>query len=148
METIEGKILLESGHAAWYRRMGAGERLPLLVLHGGPGAGHDYLEPLEKMGEERPVIFYDQLGCGNSDQPDDRSLWCLDRFVQEIDEVRRALELARRSFPMSRQGVADVKPVGFVAHENVVRRLAPGIIVQCTKRSYRNFSLRIDPWQA
>lgn len=95
METTEGKILLESGHAVWYRRVGTGERLPLLVLHGGPGAGHDYLEPLQNLGEERPVIFYDQLGCGKSDQPDDCSLWRLDRFVQEIDEVRRALGLGR-----------------------------------------------------
>ena len=62
METIEGKILLESGHAVWYRRVGTGERLPLLVLHGGPGAGHDYLEPLEKMEASPAVLPHEPAG--------------------------------------------------------------------------------------
>ena len=91
----EGKIQLKSGHRIWYRRVGSGDAVPLLILHGGPGSGHDYLEPLEKLANARPVIFYDQLGCGKSDQPDDRSLWRLDRFVEEIDEVREALNLRR-----------------------------------------------------
>jgi proline iminopeptidase len=49
--------------------------IPLLVLHGGPGAPHDYLEPLAALADERPVIFCDQLGCGASDRLNDRSLW-------------------------------------------------------------------------
>ncbi len=89
----EGKIQLKSGHRIWYRRVGSGAAVPLLILHGGPGSGHDYLEPLEKLAPARPVIFYDQLGCGKSDQPDDRSLWRLDRFVEEVDDVREALNL-------------------------------------------------------
>jgi len=82
------------GHRVWYRRVGSGG-IPLLLLHGGPGAGHDYLEPLEALARDREVIFYDQLGCGRSDQPDDRSLWRIDRFVREIDTVRAALGLER-----------------------------------------------------
>jgi proline-specific peptidase len=82
------------GHRVWYRRVGSGG-IPLLLLHGGPGAGHDYLEPLEGLAREREVIFYDQLGCGRSDRPDDRSLWRIDRFVREIDTVRAALGLER-----------------------------------------------------
>lgn len=92
MKSQEGKISVELGHQIWYRRVGNGE-IPLLTLHGGPGAGHDYLETLEGLATERPVIFYDQLGCGKSDQPDDKSLWRIDRFVAEIDIVRRALGL-------------------------------------------------------
>ena len=65
----------------------------MLILHGGPGAGHDYLEPLESLAADRAVIFYDQLGCGKSDQPDDRSLWAMERFVTEVDTVRRSLGL-------------------------------------------------------
>lgn len=61
----------------WYRRCGSGPGLPLLTLHGGPGAGHDYLEPLEALGDEREVTFYDQLGCGRSDIPDDDGLWVI-----------------------------------------------------------------------
>ena len=91
MRDEEGKIGV-SGHRVWYRRVGEGG-IPLLLLHGGPGAGHDYLEPLAGLAESRTVIFYDQLGCGRSDQPDDPSLWRIERFVQEVDTVRDALGL-------------------------------------------------------
>ena len=92
MNTEEGKISVESGYQIWYRRIGDGG-IPLLILHGGPGAGHDYLETLGDLAIDRPVIFYDQLGCGKSDQPDDRSLWQMARFVAEVDIVRQALGL-------------------------------------------------------
>lgn len=92
MDVEEGTIEVEQGYQIWYRRMGAGG-IPLLILHGGPGAGHDYLESLAGLAVDRPVIFYDQLGCGKSDQPDDRSLWRIERFVAEVDTVRRALGL-------------------------------------------------------
>lgn len=62
-------------------------RPPLWVLHGGPGVPHDYLEPLEELADERPVIFYDQLGCGNSEKPLDEALWVLPRFVEELDAL-------------------------------------------------------------
>lgn len=88
-------ITLKSGHRIWYKIVGAGKAIPLLTLHGGPGAGHDYLEPLEALAAERPVIFYDQLGCGKSDKPDARALWTIERFADEIDEVRSALGLDR-----------------------------------------------------
>jgi len=89
----EGELKLLDGYRIWYRRVGTGTGTPLLVLHGGPGAGHDYLEPLEVLATERPVIFYDQLGCGRSEKPDDPSLWRVERFVREVDEVRRGLGL-------------------------------------------------------
>lgn len=92
MKSEEGKIRVENGYQIWYRRVGNGG-IPLLILHGGPGAGHDYLEPLGELATDRPVIFYDQLGCGKSDQPDDRSLWQMERFVAEVDTVRQALGL-------------------------------------------------------
>jgi proline-specific peptidase len=91
MKSEEGKINVD-GYQIWYRRVGNGG-IPLLTLHGGPGAGHDYLQPLERLATDRPVIFYDQLGCGNSDQPDDRSLWRLERFVAEVNTVRQSLGL-------------------------------------------------------
>lgn len=83
------------GHRVWYRRVGGGPGLPLLLLHGGPGAGHDYLEPLQGLARDREVIFYDQLGCGRSDRPDDPSLWRIERSVREVDTVRSALGLER-----------------------------------------------------
>jgi len=88
-------IRLRNGHRVWTRVIGAGPRTPLLLLHGGPGAGHDYLEPLAALADERPVVFYDQLGCGRSDIPDNPALWTIERFADEIDEVRAALGLTR-----------------------------------------------------
>jgi len=93
--TKEGTIAVTGGDV-WYRIVGVDSpSVPLLVLHGGPGAGHDYLEPLGALGDERPVVFYDQLGCGRSDIPDDESLWRVDRFVDEVAAVRQSLGLDR-----------------------------------------------------
>jgi proline iminopeptidase len=90
----EGFVAVSSGRI-WWRSVGSGSRTPLLLLHGGPGAGHDYLESLGALAADRPVIFYDQLGCGRSDKPDDASLWRIGHFVGEIDALRRALKLDR-----------------------------------------------------
>jgi L-proline amide hydrolase len=81
----------------WYKTVGEQRspgRLPLLCLHGGPGGTHDYLEPLEDAARQgRQVVFYDQLGSGNSDHPNDPSLWTVPLFVEELGVVRRALGL-------------------------------------------------------
>lgn len=85
------------GYRTWYHIVGNEEepgKLPLLVLHGGPGASYDYLEPLEAMANSgRRVIFYDQLGGGNSDHPNNPSMWTVELFVEELDAVRNALAL-------------------------------------------------------
>lgn len=117
MDTEEGTIEVD-GHRVWFRRVGAGGT-PLLTLHGGPGAGHDYLEPLEALAGERPVVFYDQLGCGRSDRPDDRSLWHIERFVAEVDKVRQALGLQRIHLLGQSWG-------GWLAIEYMLRR-PPGV---------------------
>ena len=69
----EGYIPVTGGKV-WYRIVGTGKGTPLLVLHGGPGVPSYYLNPLAALGDDRPVVFYDQLGCGRSDQPADTSL--------------------------------------------------------------------------
>jgi proline-specific peptidase len=91
----EGFIEVPGGRV-WYARLGSGDATPVLLLHGGPGAGHDYVAPLgEALAADRPVVMYDQLGCGRSEAPDDVSLWTVDRFVEELDAVRAALGLDR-----------------------------------------------------
>lgn len=99
MHEQTGYISVVNGHRVWYRIVGGGgsyETTPLLVLHGGPGCPHDYLENLAALAsEQRRVIFYDQLGCGRSDLPDDLSLWTVERFTDEIGIVREALGLER-----------------------------------------------------
>jgi proline iminopeptidase len=82
-----------TGGRIWYEVVGEGSNTPLLVLHGGPGFPHDYLEPLQDLADERPVVFYDQLGCGNSDRPSDLSLWNIERFAEELMLLREHLGL-------------------------------------------------------
>jgi len=85
-----------TGGSVWTARLGPSEGTPVLLLHGGPGAASYYMIPLaERLAEHRPTIVYDQLGCGRSDQPDDTSLWTVDRSVEEVDQVRAALGLER-----------------------------------------------------
>ncbi|WPL16524.1 Proline iminopeptidase [Thiorhodovibrio winogradskyi] len=95
----ERRVAVEHGNHVWTCCIGGGaerERTPLLILHGGPGLPHDYLRNLDALASERQrVIFYDQLGCGRSDQPDEPERWQLPRFVAEIDLVRAALGLER-----------------------------------------------------
>jgi proline-specific peptidase len=83
------------GGMVWYRTVGSGPGLPLLVLHGGPGAGSEYLHVLGALGAERTVVFYDQLGGGRSEAPDLPQLWRPERFVAELAAVRRMLGLGR-----------------------------------------------------
>ena len=80
----------------WTKEVGRG-RIPVLILHGGPGFNHFYLECLEDFLPSAGVRFwyYDQLGCGFSDQPQDSALWTLDRYLEEVEEVRRGLKLER-----------------------------------------------------
>lgn len=89
----EGNISVNGGKV-WYRIVGADKKkIPVIVLHGGPAATHYYLEPLEALADERPVIFYDQLGCGLSDKTNDKSFWTIEHFIKELAEVRAALNL-------------------------------------------------------
>src|SRR5215475_5076592 len=98
--TIKEGYIPFKGYQTWYRIVGDGEqpgKLPLLCLHGGPGACHDYLESLDAMADTgRRVIYYDQLGCGNShidvSKPE---MWTIPLYVEEVDVVRQALGLER-----------------------------------------------------
>src|SRR5262245_47113538 len=100
-KTAAPTMVDETGHAdvpggkVWWRRVGSGPKTPLLLLHGGPGCGHNYLLPMKALADDRPVIFYDQLGCGLSDAPEDDKLYTIPRSVEEVDAVRKALKLDR-----------------------------------------------------
>jgi proline-specific peptidase len=94
----EGRIPYAGGET-WYQVVGDSEKpgkLPLVCLHGGPGALHDYLEPLGSLAETgRRVVFYDQLGCGKSWLEADPSMWTVELYVDELRTVREALGLDR-----------------------------------------------------
>jgi len=77
----------------WTKRFGNNSRIKVLLLHGGPAATHQYMEVFESFFPKEGFEFYeyDQLGCGNSDKSADTSLWVLDRFVEEVEQVRQAI---------------------------------------------------------
>jgi len=95
----EGRIAF-GGSETWYRVVGDAHepgKLPLLCLHGGPGATWHHMEPYQQLAEGRRAIFYDQIGCGNSPvtTPHDPSMFTFDLFVREVAAVREALDLPR-----------------------------------------------------
>lgn len=95
MKTPAEYIVDVPGGRVWTGIYGDGNSTPLLVLHGGPGMPSYYLEPVTGLADERPVILYDQLGCGRSDRPDNTSLWTASRAVAEVEAVRQGLGLGR-----------------------------------------------------
>ena len=84
----------------WTKRVGNNPDLKVLLLHGGPGCTHEYLEACDSYLPAAGVeyYYYDQLGSGRSDQPEDPTLWELDRFIDEVEQVRLALGLGRGNF--------------------------------------------------
>jgi L-proline amide hydrolase len=88
-----------AGHRTWYRLVGepGGPVVPLVLLHGGPGGTHDYLEPFERLATNgRAIVFYDQLGAGRSTHLRDKSadFWTVDLYLAELDNLLRHLSLA------------------------------------------------------
>ncbi len=84
----------------WTKRFGNNPRIKVLLLHGGPGATHEYFECFESFFPQEGIefIYYDQLGSAYSDQPKDRDLWETGRFVEEVEQVRMALGLDSTNF--------------------------------------------------
>ena len=75
----------------WYKKSGSGTGTPVILLHGGPGFNSFYLKPLEALGDDRPVVRYDQLGAGKSGPMADTSQMTIAHFVRELDSLRAAL---------------------------------------------------------
>ncbi|MDX2058482.1 MAG: proline iminopeptidase-family hydrolase [Gemmatimonadales bacterium] len=84
----------------WTKRVGNNPRIKVLLLHGGPGFTHEYFEAADSYfpGAEVEYYYYDQLGSYYSDQPADTSLVNLDRFIEEVEQVRQALGLGKDNF--------------------------------------------------
>jgi proline iminopeptidase len=84
----------------WTKRFGNNPRIKVLLLNGGPGATHEYFECMESFLPQEGIefIYYDQLGCGNSDNPKDTAMWSLPRYVEEVEQVRQALNLTKGNF--------------------------------------------------
>jgi proline iminopeptidase len=74
------------------QKVGSG-KIKMLILHGGPGGTHEFYENFPKLLKDVEIYFYDQLGSYYSDQPKDTSIWNIDRFADEVEEVRKGLGL-------------------------------------------------------
>lgn len=87
-------ITLDNGYRVWTKRVGHGP-IKILTLHGGPGCTHEYFECFEDFfpKDQFQIILYDQLGSYHSDQPKDTSLWKVERFCEEVEQVRKTLGL-------------------------------------------------------
>ncbi|OTA98511.1 hypothetical protein M426DRAFT_109244 [Hypoxylon sp. CI-4A] len=107
----EGEVDFDAPNAGkpcktWYKIIGTlgSGRPPLVALHGGPGAGHEYLEPLVDIYEQHgiPVVFYDQIGCGRSthlrEKKNDASFWTFDLFIRELENLIDHLKLEENGF--------------------------------------------------
>jgi proline iminopeptidase len=94
IDTPKGKF------SVWTKRTGNNPRIKVLLLHGGPAATHEMFEIFDSYfpGEGIEYYYYDQLGSAYSDQPDDIALWNVDRFVDEVEQVRTALKLDKDDF--------------------------------------------------
>src|SRR5262245_42772810 len=84
----------------WTKRVGSNPTIKVLLLHGGPGVTHEYLEAFDSYFPAAGIeyYYYDQLGSFYSDQPDEPDLWDLPRFVEEVEQVRRWLGLDAKNF--------------------------------------------------
>jgi proline iminopeptidase len=102
-------------YQVWVKRVGNNPALRVLLLHGGPGSTHEYLEACDSYLPAAGVeyYYYDQLGSGFSDQPDEPSLWELDRFVDEVEQVRDALGLSRENFVLYGQSWGGILAIEY-----------------------------------
>jgi len=113
-------------YQVWVKRIGNNPRLRVLLLHGGPGSTHEYLEACDSFLPAAGVeyYYYDQLGSGFCDQPDEPSLWELDRFVDEVEQVRQALGLDRDNFVLYGQSWGCMLGLEYaLAHQQHLRGL-------------------------
>jgi proline iminopeptidase len=87
-------------YKVWTKRVGNNPKIKVLLLHGGPSATHEYFESFDSFFPQEGIeyYYYDQLGSYYSDQPTDSSLWTIERFVEEVEEVRKALGLDQSNF--------------------------------------------------
>jgi proline iminopeptidase len=102
----------------WTRRVGSNPDLKVLLLHGGPGATSELYECFDTRFPAAGIEYYhyDQLGSFRSDQPDDASLWDLDRFVDEVEQVRQALGLHQGNFVLLGQSWGGLLAMEYAVH--------------------------------
>ncbi len=132
METPKGTFNV------WTQRCGSSPSKKLLLLHGGPGATHEYFRSFDDYliaDGEIEYIYYDQLGSHLSDNPADRSLWTIDRFVDEVEQVRTALELGPENFFLLGHSWGGILAMEYaLAHQEALKGLIiSNMMADCVK---------------
>jgi proline iminopeptidase len=110
----------------WTKRVGNNPRIKVLLLHGGPAATHEYWEALDSYFPAAGIeyYYYDQLGSHYSDQPDIPSLWEIPRFVDEVEQVRKALGLGKDDFYLVGHSWGGILAVEYaLAHQEHLKGL-------------------------
>jgi proline iminopeptidase len=113
-------------YRVWTKRTGNNTSTKMLLLHGGPGATHEYLLAFDSFLPRAGVeyYYYDQLGSGWSDRPDDPSLWTIERYVDEVEQVRVALGLTSENFVLYGQSWGGVLAIEYaLAHPQHLKGL-------------------------
>ncbi len=139
IDTPKGKFRV------WTKRIGNNPRLKVLLLHGGPAVPHDYLEAMDSFlpGEGAEYYYYDQLGAGNSDRPDDNSLWTLDRFVDEVEQVRSALGLTKANFCLFGQSWGGLLAMEYALHHQDALKCMIVSNMMASVPAYNDYAKRV-----
>ena len=126
----------------WTKRTGNSSRMKLLLLHGGPGGTHELFEPFEQFLPTEGIEFYyyNQLGSFSSDKPSENSLWTIERFVDEVEQVRKALGLNKDNFYLLGHSWGGILALeyAFAYQQNL-----KGLIISnmmCSAHDYANYA--------
>ncbi|MGB8874966.1 MAG: proline iminopeptidase-family hydrolase [Solirubrobacteraceae bacterium] len=123
----------------WTHRVGTNPDLKVLLLHGGPGASDELYECFDVWFPREGIeyYYYDQLGSFRSDQPDDPSLWTLERFVDEVEQVREALGLDHSNFVLLGQSWGGLLALEYAVHH---RQRLKGLVISNMMSSARLYN--------
>ena len=135
-------------YRVWTKRTGNNPATKLLLLHGGPGATHEYLLGFDSFlpGAGVEYYYYDQLGSGWSDRPDEPSLWTIERFVDEVEQVRLALGLDRENFVLYGQSWGGILAIEYaLAHQQHLKGLVISNMMASIPAYNRYASRRAHP---
>lgn len=142
MTGVEKYIEIEAGgnkYKVWTKKFGDNPKVKILLLHGGPGATYHTFEIMapyfEKEGYE--FYYYDQLGSYLSDDPKDSSLWVIDRFVDEVEQVRQALGLTHENFFLLGTSWGGILAMEYaLKHQDHIK----GLVVQSIQASAEDYT--------
>lgn len=129
----------------WTKRIGNNPRIKLLILHGGPGYTHEYLETFDSFlpGAGVEYYYYDQLGSAYSDQPNEPDLWDTARFVDEVEQVRKALGLGPDNFYLYGHSWGGILAIEYALkhQENLKGLIISDMMASCPK--YKEYAEKV-----